>query len=410
MNSLPRVLIIGLEEDIKLHSNQLESYEANELCVLTSKDDLDIERIINTFNPDSIITIGDSYHNFHNLNKKSLDIRRRWVHLENAVPNLGEIAYQCASNYILNFDYQDIPLVSFFTPICNTGEKLLRTFESVKNQSYTNWEWVIVNDCSYTDADNTLTIAESIADQDSRVQIYDFRNKSGGIVGEAKYRAASLCKGTYLLELDHDDYLLPNAAYFMVLAFKNHPDCKFVYSDFAEIYENHHSIVYGKDFAFGYGSYREERYNGLTYQVVNTPNINPKTIRHIVGVPNHFRAWDRVFYHTIGGHNRRLTIADDYELIVRTFLKTKMVRIPELLYLQFYHDTNTQNITRADIQRRVRSIRNYYNEKIRDRFIELGYSDWAYDFNKLDPLSCPSKFGKEENAVNDTFTHNTKNS
>jgi hypothetical protein len=133
---------------------------------------------------------------------------------------------------------------------------------------------------------------------------------------------------------------------------------------------------------------------------VNTSGINPKTIRHIVGVPNHFRAWERFFYHSIGGHNRRMSIADDYELIVRTFLHTKMVRIPKLLYLQFYHNSNTQNATRKDIQRRVRTISTFYNERIKNRFEELGFEDWAYKFNPQSPLMAPSLFGKEECSVN----------
>jgi glycosyltransferase involved in cell wall biosynthesis len=272
----------------------------------------------------------------------------------------------------------------------------------VKNQKYTNWEWVLVNDSN--DNGVTLRIAEKIAENDSRVKVYDFHNKTGGIVGESKYRAACLCNGVYLMELDHDDYITPDALTYMVEAFTKHPDCKFVYSDFAEIDESHNSLTYGDSFSFEYGSYRDEEFDGRIYKTVNSPNLNPKTIRHIVGVPNHFRAWDRFFYHSIGGHNRRLSIADDYELLVRTFLMTKMVRVPKLLYLQFYHNSNTQNFTRKDIQRRVRSISTYYNNQIKDRFDQLGLKDWAYEFNPNNPLQCASKFGFEENAANYIFS------
>jgi hypothetical protein len=148
--------------------------------------------------------------------------------------------------------------------------------------------------------------------------------------------------------------------------------------------------VYGENFAFGYGSYYQTEYEGVVYQVAKTPDINPKTIRHIVGVPNHLRSWKKSFYMSIGGHNRRLTIADDYELIVRTFLKGKMVRIPKMCYLQHYHNSNTQDATRADIQRRVRSIASYYNEQIKKRFEELGMKDWAYEANPVNPLLVPT--------------------
>jgi hypothetical protein len=210
------------------------------------------------------------------------------------------------------------------------------------------------------------------------------------------------------MELDHDDFLLPEALSLMVKAFKEYPDAKFVYSNCAEIDEQHNSLNYGDNFSFGYGKYKEEYYAGRKYNSVDCANINPKTIRHIVGVPNHFRAWEKSFYLSIGGHNRRLTIVDDYELIVRTFLHTKMVKIPKMLYLQYYHNSNTQNLTRKDIQRRVRTISNHYNESIKNRFIELGLEDWAYNSNPLNPLVVESRFGDDEGFVNYIFEFDKK--
>jgi len=398
LNSLPRILLIGYPEKVKLESIQPQNYECKELNILQVDNDSEVDKLVTSFNPDSIITYGENWSNYVNMSNKSYDIRKRWVHLTSIDDISGQIAYNCANTFILDANYEEDSLVSFFTPIYNTGEKLWCAFESIRRQTYTNWEWVLVNDS--TDNGLTYNIAEQIRKIDPRVKLYDFKEKSGGIVGEAKYRAASLCRGKWIMEMDHDDYLTHDAAWWMVKAFIDYPDCKFVYSDCVEVFESGECINYGEGFSFGYGSYRDEEYDGKVYKVINTSNINPKTIRHIVGVPNHFRAWERKFYHQIGGHNRRLTIADDYELIIRTFLETKMVRIPKLLYIQYYHSNNTQNRTRSDIQRRVRSVRDFYNLRINKRFIELGVKDWAYDFNQQEPLYAPSLFGEEESAVN----------
>lgn len=398
LNSLPRILLIGYPEKLKLESIQPQNYECKELNVLQIDNDTEVDKLVTSFNPDSIITYGENWSNYTNMSNKAYDIRKRWVHLTSIDDISGQIAYNCANTFILEAEYEENALISFFTPIYNTGEKLWRTFESIRRQTYTNWEWVLVNDS--TDNGLTYKIAEQIREIDPRVKLYDFKEKSGGIVGEAKYRAATLCRGKWIMEMDHDDYLTHDAAWWMVKAFIDYPDCKFVYSDCVEVFESGECINYGDGFSFGYGSYRDEEYDGKVYKVINTSNINPKTIRHIVGVPNHFRAWERKFYHQIGGHNRRLTIADDYELIVRTFLETRMVRIPKLLYIQYYHNNNTQNQTRSDIQRRVRSVRDFYNLRINKRFIELGVKDWAYDFNQQEPLYAPSLFGEEESAVN----------
>jgi glycosyltransferase involved in cell wall biosynthesis len=303
-------------------------------------------------------------------------------------------------NSILRDDYDSV--VSFFTPIYNTKEKLWTTYDSVKNQTFPNWEWVIVNDSS--DGGKTLKIALEIASQDHRVKVYDFREKSGGIIGESKYRAATLTKGRWLAELDHDDYLMPECAQDIINASNKFPDAGFIYTDSVELDEFHNSMTYPDGFCFGYGKYRKENHYRNTWDVVDSPNINPKTIRHIVGVPNHIRTWRRDVYFSVGGHNRNLSIADDYELIVRTFLKTRFVKIPKLGYLQYIYNNsngrNTHDLSRADIQRRVRSIMYFYNDAINERFKELGVIDYAYKENENNPLNVESRFGEDENYVN----------
>jgi len=399
--SLPRILVYGVDE-ININSQQPVNFEDSRLKVECHVLDTNFDQEIKNFKPDAIITIGDSFQQFSRLSWAGLELRKKWLHFNQIEDRIGPAAYFCAMQSILSNDLPNEPLVSFFTPFYNTGEKIRRTYESVKKQNYKNWEWVLVNDS--TDGGKTLKIVEEIAKDDHRVKVYDFREKSGGIVGEAKYRAAVLAKGHYLMELDHDDYLLPAAAELMVKAFQKYPEAKFAYSDAAEIDEKHNSLTYGNGFSLGYGKYREEVFENKLYQVAITSGINPLTIRHIVGVPNHFRAWERQFYLSILGHNRDLTIADDYELIVRTFLNTRMVHIPKLCYLQYYHNSdslnNTQNSSRADIQRRVRTIMEFYNRRIKSRFEELGIQDWAYEHNPQYPLHAPRRTGLEEGRVN----------
>lgn len=397
---VPKVLYIG-DGTPKLESIKYYNYEDNSLDVLYRKDDKNIENDLIEFKPDSIISISKDYFNdLSNLCNKPLYIRNKWVNLDEHHESTGEIAYNCAMNQILRSDYSST--ISFFTPIYNTGNKLWKTFESVRNQTYNDWEWVIVNDSS--DNGKTLKIAQEIAKLDCRVKVYDFRDKTKGIIGESKYRAATLTRGKWLAELDHDDYLTPDCGKYIIEASKIYEDAGFIYTDSVELNEWNNSMTYGEGFCFGYGKYRKENHYGKDWDVIDSPNINPKTIRHIVGVPNHIRVWRRDVYFAIGGHNRDLAIADDYELIVRTFLHTKFIRIPKLGYLQYIYNNsngrNTHDLSRADIQRRVRSIMYHYNDDIYARFKELGVNDYAYEENKDNPLSVQSRFGDDENYVN----------
>lgn len=396
---LPRVLLINNKE-VDLKSYKAADYEDNSLDVLTVENDNNIEQLITIFNPDSIVAVSDDWRNFPNLANQPLQIRNKWITIPEINDWSGESAYHCAMTNMLNNDNSQ--LISYFTPIYNTGKILYRTYESLKNQTYDNWEWVLVNDSS--DGGRTLKIAEEIAKNDPRVKVYDFREKSNGIIGEVKYRAANLCRGYLLAELDHDDYLVSNCTELLYNASQQHPEIGFFYTDSAEIDENYNSLTYPQGFAFGYGKYEKITVDGREYNSCISANINPKTIRHIVGVPNHVRAWRRDIYQKIGGHNRDLSIADDYELIVRTFLETKMMRIPTLGYLQFIHSSNSHDLSRADIQRRVRTIMYHYNERIAKRFEELGVEDYCYNENPQQPLWVESRFGSKENFVNEIYS------
>lgn len=408
--NVPKIIYIGKDEPI-MKSSTIAEWEASELNVKYLKNDDNIVDEIVNFKPDYIITNNDNgWEEYKNLASLSLFFRKKWLHTTSKdIEKLGDIAYSSSMyNILSNANMEEQDLISFITPVYNTGEKIINTYNSLVEQTYNNWEWVLVNDS--TDGGKTLKIIENIAKKDPRVIIYDFREKSGGNIGEVKYRGFMLAKGYLLAELDHDDILVPDCAEQLHKASKKYPECGFFYTDTAEVTESFESMKYPDGFAFGYGKYREDTYKGIPVSTISQQNINPKTIRHIVGVPNHVRAWRRDVYLKIGGHSRGLTIADDYELIVRTFLETKFCGIPKLGYIQFIYNNNsgrnTHDLSRADIQRRVRTIAEYYNDKINKRFIDLGLEDWAFDENPNYPILTPSRFGDQENATNIIYTEN----
>jgi hypothetical protein len=186
-----------------------------------------------------------------------------------------------------------------------------------------------------------------------------------GSIGDVKRKAFMAAKGDYLVELDHDDELTSNCLSEIHKAFEQ-PDVGFVYSDWSEILPDGASGKYPEGWAFGYGSeYWNEKYK---YWVMRAPEINRTTMSHIVSVPNHVRAWRSTLYHILMGHDHRLRIADDYELIIRTVLATKTVHIPELLYIQHIGGHTAQRQQNDEVQRLVLEIATEYSEYLDLRF------------------------------------------
>ncbi|MCL2017665.1 MAG: glycosyltransferase [Alphaproteobacteria bacterium] len=281
--------------------------------------------------------------------------------------------------------------VSYFTSLYNTPQKLIeRTTRTVLNQTNPNWEWVLVDD-SDNNADSERLSKYFVFLNDDRIRYFKYSHRSDGFIGEAKHRAASLCRGTYLAELDHDDLLMPNITADIL---NNSAGFDFIYSNCASVIVADDETlstgeIYGEGFAMGYGSYRTtlatNPLNGFDheYQECVCCPINPKTIRHIVGVPNHIRVWNREFYNAIQGHNPDLWVVDDYELVLRSFLAGgKFLHLDVLGYLQTSTGQNTTDSRRSKIQIILAAIVAANDENIKMEFAARKMNDWAYEYHK----------------------------
>jgi len=352
-------------------------HETRELRCLCFADDRDLEAVLVRERPHAIVSFGEMAR-YQNLMTAPFAVRKRWVHFADTsdLDEIGRATWYCLLHNAFE-NRPDPPLVSVFTPTYRTGGRIRRPLQSLLGQSYTNWEWVVVDDSD--DGGATFAELSRLCGRDHRIGAYRAHRHSGRI-GEVKRIACGLARGAILVELDHDDELTEGALDAVVAAFAQFPEAGFAYTDWAEVFEDGRNATYGPDWAFGYGVDRMEDYRGRAYLVHAAPHINAKTIRHIVSAPNHIRAWRRDAYWAIGGHCPEMSVADDYELCVRTFLHTRMIRVPRLCYVQFYNTTgNTQRVRNQEIQRLTRNIQEWYDRRIHDRFVELGVEDFVWD-------------------------------
>jgi glycosyltransferase involved in cell wall biosynthesis len=117
------------------------------------------------------------------------------------------------------------PFVTVVTPVYNGEAYLAEAIESVLGQNYTNWEYIIVNNCS---TDGTLGIAEEYARLDRRIRIVT--NKVFVNAEENHNNAFRLISplAEYCKVVSADDRLLPQCISKMVLFAKAHPSVGFV--------------------------------------------------------------------------------------------------------------------------------------------------------------------------------------
>jgi len=270
-------------------------------------------------------------------------------------------------------------LFSVVTAFYNTTEnKIRRCYESLKSQSHGDWEWVMIDDSTDIRTSNLLY---SLSTEDSRIHYYRFPHT--GNIGLNKRRGFLLSSGEYIVELDHDDALIDTTLANLRLGF-SFPEVGFVYTNWSEIYEDGQFKHYGDSWGWGYGGYDREFYKGEEYLVLSAPNINPMTVRSLVSLPNHVRAWRRDVYLSAGGHSENLTIGDDYDLLIKTFLITKFLKIPRLGYLQFFDRqfSNSQYRGNRVLQKNIEFLLRRHDNAIHQRFLELGIEDFLWNEEK----------------------------
>ena len=118
------------------------------------------------------------------------------------------------------------PLFSILIANYNNGQYLMEAVESVRAQSYTNWEIIIVDDGSNDDSN------EAYKQLEKDPQIHISHNGENKGCGYTKRRCVELAHGTLCGFLDADDILLPNALKDHADTHLHHPEVSCVFSRF----------------------------------------------------------------------------------------------------------------------------------------------------------------------------------
>jgi len=236
-------------------------------------------------------------------------------------------------------------LISVITPT-NHSKWLKLAYLSMKRQTLTDWEWIVLLNGKILQKTNAAECKEMV-ENDPRIKLIPFdgkTNEDGTInVGALKKRACSYTTAPYAVEFDHDDELSADCLQEVYDAFEK-SKAAFVFSDAARNHQDGRPEIYGTGYGWEYSDREFNTGSGIEiHKVAKHPLCVPQNITRIWYAPDHVRAWRMDAYNLIGGHNENLKVCDDLDLICRLYQMSggAFYHIEKVLYKYLIHGDNT---------------------------------------------------------------------
>ena len=199
------------------------------------------------------------------------------------------------------------PRFSIVTPIYNTPEPVFRAMvESVRSQSFVDWELCLVDDKS--PSPHVRPLLEEYAALDPRIKVA-YRAENGGIVA-ASNDCLELASGEFVSFLDHDDELYPEClAKVSAVIDAHYEDIDYIYTDEDKLTED-----------------------GFRHNPFFKPDWSPERFRYQM-YTCHFATMRASLVREVGGFRAEYNGSQDFDLVFRvTERARRIVHIPEILY------------------------------------------------------------------------------
>lgn len=250
-----------------------------------------------------------------------------------------------------------IPRITVLMSVYN-GEKYLQdAIDSILTQTYTNFEFIIIDDASTDSTPNILK-----AQTDSRIRLIINEQNIG--FTKCLNKGLSIATGEYIARMDADDISLSNRFATQLQFFYNHPE-------FALIGSSAH-LIDEKSKIIG----RERKKENFTFKDLLAHNqiIHGSTIIK------------KQFFDKVGGYNENIFYTEDLDLWLRLSKNYKVGNVPEILYqLRLHKDSITKQKSEELALYRIVTVRincNTLDGKIFDLIKKNGILNLVTYLNK----------------------------
>lgn len=213
-------------------------------------------------------------------------------------------------------------LVSIVLPTYNGSQYIEEAINSILNQTYTDFELIIVNDCS---TDNTRAIAEQYAKKDTRIKI--IHNEVNRKLPASLNIGFEHAKGEYFTWTSDDNKYKSNALEVMVDELEQHKDCSLAFSNYDVINQE--------------GVFQYER-------ICMTESMDEILYGNIVGASFLYK---RSVHFALEGYDESKFLIEDYDFWLRAYQQFKFRYINQNLYEYRIHDTSLTKTRNEQIQK-----------------------------------------------------------
>jgi glycosyltransferase involved in cell wall biosynthesis len=225
------------------------------------------------------------------------------------------------------------PQVTVSMPAYNAAAYIRAAMVSVLNQSDVELELIVVDDAS---RDSTQAVVEATAD--ARVKL--LRNPARRGIGHGHNRVIEEARAPVIVHVDADDFILPGALKKAVTTMAAAPGVGQAYANHFEVDES--GAISAREF---------ERQRAYLLRVRERASDFRRDLLVHGMVVNPLRTYRKTALQEVGPFNERLKYSVDYEMAVRLAARFDMRLIPEFLYCNRIHSTNTQEQLRLRLLR-----------------------------------------------------------
>ena len=215
--------------------------------------------------------------------------------------------------------------VSIVLPVYNGADYIADSINSIINQTYQNWELIVVNDCS---TDNTLEICSKLSEKDSRIRVIS--NEKNLKLPNTLNAGFDVATGDYYTWTSDDNIYKPNAIETLVSTLNQNKDAVMVYADYTSIDADGNVL-------------HEEKLQDP--QFIVTGNGCGACFLYTAEVAK-----------KVGRYDANLFLAEDYDYWIRIYRCGRMIHITDNLYLYRLHSGSLTETKKESVQEQTYKV------------------------------------------------------